>query len=138
MARSVISQTTEINAPPEAVWRVFTDPAVTRQLGGEYVSDWQVGSPFGFKGLDGQLLTNGTILQIEPGKRLQHQLFNSVGMIDSVITYELEGHENHTTLHSREEFAHAISDEEYTASVEGWDAALMAVKTLAEQLSTKS
>jgi uncharacterized protein YndB with AHSA1/START domain len=37
MSRSVIEKKIEISAPPDKVWRVFTDPAITKQLGGEYL-----------------------------------------------------------------------------------------------------
>jgi uncharacterized protein YndB with AHSA1/START domain len=133
MTKRIIDNTTEIHAPAPKVWRVFTDPELTKHLGGEYVSAWQVDSSISFMGLDGTMLTNGIILKIEPEKLLQHTLFNSVSSIDSVITYELQAHDGHTTLHSREEFANPVSDEHYVDAVEGWKAALLGVKTLAEK-----
>ena len=132
MPKSLIENTIEINAPVSRVWRVFTDPALTRSMGGEYVSDWKVGSSFGWKGSDGKMVTSGTILQILPEKLLQHDLLNAVGSIDSVITYELVEKDDATTLHAREEFAKPITDEEYADSSEGWDAALRAVREAAE------
>jgi uncharacterized protein YndB with AHSA1/START domain len=134
MTKLFVDKTIEIHAPASKVWRVFTDPELTRQMGGEYVSDWKVGSSFGFKGLDGKMLTNGTILKIEPEKLLQHKLFNSISSIDSVITYELQQHDGDTTLYSREEFTSPVSDKEYADIVEGWNAALLAVKELAENI----
>jgi uncharacterized protein YndB with AHSA1/START domain len=134
MTKLFVDKTIEIHAPASKVWRVFTDPDLTRQMGGEYVSDWKVGSSFGFKGLDGKMLTNGTILKIEPEKLLQHKLFNSISSIDSVITYELQEHNGDTTLYSREEFTSPVSDKEYADIVEGWNAALLAVKELAENI----
>jgi uncharacterized protein YndB with AHSA1/START domain len=38
MGDMIIHKVIEINAPLENVWRVFADPAVSRQMGGEYVS----------------------------------------------------------------------------------------------------
>jgi uncharacterized protein YndB with AHSA1/START domain len=128
MTKLFVDKTIEIHAPASKVWRVFTDPDLTRQMGGEYVSDWKVGSSFGFKGLD------GTILKIEPEKLLQHKLFNSISSIDSVITYELQEHNGDTTLYSREEFTSPVSDKEYSDIEEGWNAALLAVKELAENI----
>ena len=87
MSKLFVESSVEINAPASKAWQVFTDPALTRQMGGEYVSDWKVGSSFGWKGPDGRMVTNGTILKIEPEKLLQHNLLNSVGSINSVITY---------------------------------------------------
>ena len=132
MPNSFIERTIEINAPVSRVWRVFTDPALTRKMGGEYVSEWKVGSAFGWKGSDGKMLTNGTILQIMPEELLQHELLNTLGSVNSVITYQFAQKHQVTTLHAREEFAGDISDEDYADAVAGWDAALRAVKETAE------
>jgi uncharacterized protein YndB with AHSA1/START domain len=132
MLNSRIERTIEINAPVSRVWQVFTDPALTRKMGGEYVSDWSVGSSFGWMGLDGTMLTNGTILQILPEKLLQHDLYDSVGSIKSVITYEFGERGQVTILYAREEFSRPITNTEYADAVEGWDAALLAVKDVAE------
>jgi hypothetical protein len=81
------------------------------------------------------MVTQGTILQIEPEKRLQHNLL-SLGRgneVISVITYELQEKDGYTTLHSREEFTHALNEKEYSDASESWDAALLAVKELAEK-----
>jgi uncharacterized protein YndB with AHSA1/START domain len=123
----------EISAPASKVWRVFTDPVLTRQMGGEYVSDWKVGTSFRWKGLDGKLITNGTIMKIEPEKLLQHNLLNSVGSVNSVITYEFDEKNRVTTLHAREDFTKSITDKEYADAAKGWDAALLAVKETAEK-----
>lgn len=50
MNYSIVEKTIVINATPENVWRVFTDPSITQQMGGEYMSDWKVGSTLGWKG----------------------------------------------------------------------------------------
>lgn len=133
MSKSFIEKSIEINAPVSKVWRVFTDPVLTRQMGGEYVSDWSVGSSFGWRGLDGKLLTNGTILKIEPEKLLQHTLLNSVGSTGSIITYELAEKNNVTTLHAREDFTSSITNEEYEDSAEGWDVALHTLRDTVER-----
>ena len=133
MSKFSLENTIEINAPVSKVWRVFTDPTLTSQMGGEYVSDWKVGSTFGWQGLDGKMVTNGTIMKIEPEKLLQHTLLSSVGSTNSVITYEFEEKNGMTALHAREDFTNPITDKEYTDASEGWDAALHAVKETAER-----
>jgi uncharacterized protein YndB with AHSA1/START domain len=137
MPKSFVEKSIEIDAPVSKVWRVFTDPVLTRQMGGEYVSDWKVGSSLRWKGPDGRMLTNGTILNIEPEKLLQHNLFSSdassAGEITSVITYELREQGQRTTLLAREEFLRPLDDAEYLDADEGWDAALLALKALAEK-----
>jgi uncharacterized protein YndB with AHSA1/START domain len=133
MPKLFVEKTIEINAPASKVWRIFTDPVLTRQMGGEYVSDWKAGSSFGWKGLDGKMHTNGTILKIEPEKLLQHNLFNPDGTVYSVITYDLREMNDHTTLHAREDFTNPQNDKEYAEAVEAWDGALLQVKELAEK-----
>src|SRR5688572_14163826 len=134
MSKLFVERSIEINAPASKVWQVFTDPDMTRQIGGEYVSDWKVGSSFGWKGPDGKMVTNGTILKIEPAKLLQHNLLNSVGSVNSVITYEFSEKNGVTTLYAREDFTQPVTDNEYADALEGWEAALLAVKELAERM----
>jgi uncharacterized protein YndB with AHSA1/START domain len=136
MSKNVLEKTIEINTTPEKVWRVFTDPSVTRQMGGEYVTDWKVGNPFGWKGKDGKMYTRGIILQIEPRIRLQHNLFDSKNnnKIASVITYRFLFQDGLTTVVAKEELNYDMADDEYREASEGWDAALLAVKEIAKKL----
>ncbi|MRG45561.1 hypothetical protein GFS24_10570 [Chitinophaga sp. SYP-B3965] len=131
-----IERSIQINATPAKVWEVFTNPEVTRPIGGEYVSDWKVGSSFGWKGTDGNMYTHGSILQIEPTKLLQHNLFNPEDghSVLSVITYTLQDNGEATTLLAREDLVYDMSGKEYEDAVTGWDAALQAVKVVAEGL----
>jgi uncharacterized protein YndB with AHSA1/START domain len=137
MSKLFLERSIEINVPASKVWRVFADPVLTRQMGGEYATDWQVGSSFGWRGLDGQMLTDGSILKIEAEKLLQHELFDasapSAKTVQSVITYELREHETSTTLFAREEFSSPITDAEYADAMDGWGAALLALKDVAEK-----
>lgn len=137
MPNNYIEKVIDINAPVSKVWRVFTDPFLSRQLGGEYVSEWKVGSSFSWKGLDGQQLTNGSIVTIEPEKLLQHRLLSSdetsAESEISVITYKFEEANGRTTLRAREDFSHPVSDEEFDGVAEGWESALQSVKEIAEK-----
>ena len=133
MSKFFIEKSIEIHIPVSKVWRVFTDPVLTRQMGGEYVSGWKVGSPFGWKGMDGKIATQGTILKIEPERLLQHNLLNSAGSTNSVITYEFDEKNRVTVLHTREDFTKPVTDKEYADAAEGWDVALLAVKETAER-----
>lgn len=133
MSNFLIEKSIEVRAPVSQVWRVFTDPILTRQMGGEYISEWEVGSSFGWRGLDGRMLTQGRIMKIEPGKLLQHTLLDSIGATNSVITYELEEKDGVTVLHAREDFTNPIPEDEYADASEGWDAALQALKDIAER-----
>jgi uncharacterized protein YndB with AHSA1/START domain len=137
MPDNFVEKSIQIAAPVSKVWRVFTDPVLTRQMGGEYLTDWKVGSSLRWKSLDGHLLTNGSILKVEPEKILQHNLVSadavSAGSILSVITYEFQNQNGLTMLLAREDFVRPITDEEYDAALEGWDAALQSVKEIAER-----
>jgi uncharacterized protein YndB with AHSA1/START domain len=131
----LFEKTISIVASPAKVWSVFTDPGVTRQMGGEYVSDWKIGSSFGFKGIDGTVYTHGSIIDIEPEKLLKHYLYTSEdrSVIISTVTYEFHEDGATTKLHAIEEFTIPIDDNPYADVVAGWDAALTQVKELAEK-----
>jgi uncharacterized protein YndB with AHSA1/START domain len=135
MAKVLIQKTITINASADQVWRVFTDPAVTRKLGGEYVTEWIVGSDFGWKGRDGKMHTSGFVLQFEPQKILQHSLLDRENKgVKSVITYKLEETNGLTKLSAVEELHYGISAKEIEEINQGWDLALASVKEVAEKL----
>lgn len=124
-----------INAPASKVWGMFIDPVFTRQLGGRYISDWQVGSSFRWQALNGSLLTNGMILDIEPEKFLQHSLYypEELDEVMARITYTLDEQDGKTTLLIEEEFTDPITEKDYEDSMAGWEAALTAIKVLLEK-----
>jgi uncharacterized protein YndB with AHSA1/START domain len=105
-------------------------------MGGEYETDWNVGSTFCWKGKDGNLLTHGTILEIFPEKLLKHNLFDSEARtkITSVITYQLINKNGTTTLLAKEELNYDLTEAQYHEVSEGWKLALTAVKKIAEKL----
>lgn len=118
------------------VWRVFTDPTISRQIGGEYVTDWQVGSSLGWKGLDGNLYTHGAITQIEPEKLFQYQQLSldDTRRLLATITYQIISHGDKTILYATEELHSELGEKELEDASEGWDIALNAVKQTAENL----
>jgi len=136
MPNLFIEKQIEIAAPAAIVWRVFTDPTLTRKMGGEYVSEWEVGSPIAWKDEGGKTRTNGKILKIEPARMLKHNLLRDVDGVPtmtSVITYEFRGRQDgKTTLLARESFAEPQKDKEFSDANAGWDAALAKLKAVAE------
>ncbi len=136
MSTAVIQKRIEINAKPDKVWRVFTDPTISRQIGGEYVTDWAIGSSFGWKDLNGTMYTDGAIIQIEPEKLLQHQLLdlNNSGRLLAIITYQMESHGDNTVLYATEELQSAMTEKELEDASENWNIALHAVKETAEKI----
>jgi uncharacterized protein YndB with AHSA1/START domain len=136
MDNPIIEKTISINASTKKVWSVFTDPGVTRKMGGEYVSEWKVGSSFGWKGKNSGLYTNGIILELEPGKLLKHSLLdlNDKDRMLSVITYKFEKNGAGTILSAREEINYEMTDHQFKEASEGWNAALQLLKYVAEQI----
>jgi len=136
MPNLFLERSIEIGVPAAKLWSVFTDPDPARGMGGAYVSEWEAGSPIGWKDESGKMLKNGKILKIEPGKLLKHNLLRDVDGVPtmtSVITYEFRGRQDgKTTLSARESFAEALKDKEFEAAQAGWDAALAKLKAAAE------
>ena len=71
----------EINAAPDHVWRVLTEPEFTEKymFGCRTVSDWQVGSPLTWEGVfDGKKLVavKGGIVVLERPRRLHYTVFD--------------------------------------------------------------
>jgi hypothetical protein len=134
MDSRIIQKLIKVQATPDKVWRVFTDPGITRHLGGEYVSTWKVGGPFGWKSLEGKIMTQGTILQLSPGKLLKHNLFDleNKNQLLSTITYEFKIIDDKTMILAKEELHYEVSDEQFRDMSIGWNFALKAVKEVAE------
>ena len=136
---NLIKKTISISATPQAVWRVFTDPVVTKKMRGHYVSLWKVGESIQWKGEDGQFSTYGIILAIEPERLLKHSLYDmkTKSRTTSVITYKLEDNETHTVLHAEEVLSYDMREDDFEDALDGWDMALASVKDLAEELQKK-
>jgi uncharacterized protein YndB with AHSA1/START domain len=133
MSKNSIEREITIATSAANVWRIFTDPAVTRSLGGEYVSEWAVGGSLNWKDLNGTIHTSGTILAMEKEKLLKHELTDH-GTPLSIITYELVDNNGTTLLKTKEELNYTISGNQLREAEEGWDLALKSVKETAEKL----
>jgi uncharacterized protein YndB with AHSA1/START domain len=135
LSNTHIIKSISINAVPQVVWRVFTDPKLSRRLGGHYLSDWKKGSSLQWKGDDGKMYTYGIILEIEPEKLLKHNLLDkrTKSRVNSVITYRIESTNDQTVLHAEEELTFAMRDEDFDDALEGWDMVLESIKDIAEK-----
>jgi uncharacterized protein YndB with AHSA1/START domain len=140
MNKSFIEKSIEIKTTPKLLWQVFTDPSITRRMGGEYLTDWKVGSNISWKGIDGTVYTYGLILELEPEKILKHSLFNpgEETAVLSVITYQFEDNNGSTTLTGREDYTIEMTDKEYEDAAEGWGFALNILKETAETVQLQS
>jgi len=136
MNNSLIEKSIIINATVNVVWRVFTDPVITRKMGGEYATNWKAGSSFGWKGADGNMYTNGIILRIENEQLIEHSLFSSgsTTTITSVIAYTFKENNGGTILCASEKLFAELTENEYNETSQGWDFALATVKKIAEDL----
>ena len=132
----VLEYSININASAAKVWSVFTDAEITRRMGGEYISEWQPGSFFGWRGKEGILYTHGKILEIEKERLLKHQLFDGPEQtkLSSIITYILEYTGKHTLLLAKEEIMYPLDKASIEGLNSGWNSGLNAVKEIAESL----
>jgi len=81
MSKGLVARaSTEVQAPPGAVWDALVDPQQIKRYmpGTDVVSDWMRGSPIVWKGeYEGQRFEDkGTILDLEPGRRLRYSHFS--------------------------------------------------------------
>src|SRR4051812_27732500 len=67
-----------IATSPERLWQAITDPELTSRYyyGTAVHSDWQAGSSIEYDYPDGTVAADGTVLEIEPGRRIVMQ-FNA-------------------------------------------------------------
>ena len=70
--RSEFVYVTFICTTPEKLWAALTDPAMMKQywFGMHCESDWKAGSPWRLVFSDGRVADDGSIVEIEPGKRM--------------------------------------------------------------------
>jgi uncharacterized protein YndB with AHSA1/START domain len=131
-----IIKSIDIDATAAQVWSVFVDPAVSREMGGYYDTDWQKGSVISWRGPDGKTYTRGVILQCAAPRLLQYKLFDmeDAGKVLSTIIYVFTEDQGKTLLIAREELHYEISQQALADAGAGWDAALLAVKNIAEKL----
>ena len=63
-----------IRATPERIWEAITRPELTRDYfyGTLVSSDWKVGSTLSYSYPDGRPAAEGTVLEIDPPRRLKH------------------------------------------------------------------
>ncbi|UQI49356.1 metalloregulator ArsR/SmtB family transcription factor [Streptomyces sp. HU2014] len=128
--------TTYIEATPETVWEALTDPETTAAYWGHSnVSDWQPGSPWEHRRVDGSGVADvvGTVVEADPPKRL---VFTWAGPDEdrpdgpSTVTFVLKplgGTVQLTVTHEN------LRDEtELREAAGGWSAVLSNLKTYVE------
>ncbi|WP_405061630.1 SRPBCC domain-containing protein [Kribbella sp. NBC_01505] len=135
MADYLASAEIDIEATPEQVWEVLTNPPAELWFGAEVSSDWRVGSPITWNGeWEGKPYEDkGEVLEIDPGRLLRFTHFSPLTGKDDVpenyhtLTWTLSG-STHLTLTQDNN----ASAEEAEHSTGMWTQLLGKVKSAAE------
>ncbi|WP_043498634.1 ArsR/SmtB family transcription factor [Georgenia sp. SUBG003] len=131
-----------IRTTPERLWEAITDGETRSkyQFGARVVSDWTVGSPvtLGHPGGDGLVLTEGEVLEVDPGRRLvhtMHALWSDAAAAEGVsrVTWEIEPVQDSCRLTvTHDQMREGASEELYG----GWPMILSGLKTWLETGTT--
>ena len=137
-----VTGTAIINASPERVWEVMTNPELIKEylFGTETVTDWQVGSPIIFQGdYNGQKYSDhGTILAYVPLKEVKYSYWSAfTGTEDkpenySVITILIEPKGDKLTQLQWIQAGYT-SEAGYQHSLQGIDAFMNQITGIAER-----
>lgn len=127
---------TYIEATAEAVWHALTDAELTAAYWGHAnVSDWQVGSPWEHRRVDGSGIADvvGVVLESEPPRRLT-VTFDGPGeeppQSPSRVTFEIEPYQDIVRLTVTHE--NLTDGESWRAVSLGWPAVAANLKSLLE------
>ncbi|MCY1676178.1 SRPBCC domain-containing protein [Pseudarthrobacter sp. SL88] len=135
------TSSTTIDAPPDRVWNVITDPAAAREFmfGAKLETDWAEGSPITWSGeWDGKPYQDrGKVLEVDPGRRLVHTHFSALSGEDDVpenyhtLTWTLQDRDGGTHLTLAQD--NNPSQEAANHSKGMWDKLVADVKAIAER-----
>jgi uncharacterized protein YndB with AHSA1/START domain len=130
-----------IDAQASRVWDVITDPAAVKEFmfGADLVTDWTVGGPILWRGeWEGKPYEDkGTILDVEPGKKLVHTHFSPLGgEADKpgnyhTLTWTLEDQAGATRLTLSQDNNPSEDAAEHSKGM--WDMLVADVKRIAER-----
>jgi uncharacterized protein YndB with AHSA1/START domain/DNA-binding transcriptional ArsR family regulator len=128
---------TYIESAPERVWEALTDPDLTAQYWGHSnVSDWQAGSSWEHRRVDGSDIADvvGTILESSPPRRLSMTFDGPDGPGPtegpSKVTFDIEPYHEIVRLTVTHE---NLADEEAVEAISaGWPAVCANLKSLLE------
>ena len=137
----VATSSISIDAPPDRVWDVITDPAAVKEFmfGADLVTDWTVGGPIAWRGeWEGKPYEDkGTILEVEPGHKLVHTHFSPLGGEDDkpenyhTLTWTLEDKDGQTQLTLSQDNNASEDAAEHSRGM--WDMLVADVKKITER-----
>ncbi|HEX6444379.1 MAG TPA: SRPBCC family protein [Streptosporangiales bacterium] len=141
MRGHVATARVEVAAPAERVWAALTDPELVASymFGTTIDTDWRPGSRIVWKGeYQGRSYEDhGTVLEVEPGRRLSVTHFSPLTGQDDVpenyhtVTYALAERDGATLVTLTQD--NAASAEEAEHSARNWEQMLAGMKRTAEQ-----
>ena len=126
---------TYIESSPERVWEALTDADLAAQYWGHSnVSNWQVGSSWEHRRVDGSGIADvvGTVLESEPPRRLRLTFGAPSGTPadgSSVVIFDIEPYHEIVRFSVTHE---GVADEAWEAVSAGWPAVCANLKSLLE------
>ncbi|HJV97530.1 MAG TPA: SRPBCC domain-containing protein [Arthrobacter sp.] len=140
-ANHVATSTITIDAPPDRVWNVITDPQAVKEFmfGADLETDWTVGAPIAWRGeWEGKPYEDkGKILEVEPGQKLVHSHFSPLGGEEDkpenyhTLTWTLEDKSGQTQLTLSQD--NNATEEAAEHSKGMWDMLVADVKKITER-----
>ncbi|MEW9871268.1 SRPBCC domain-containing protein [Arthrobacter sp. HS15c] len=137
----VATSSISIDAPPDQVWGVITDPAAVKEFmfGADLVTDWTVGGPIAWRGeWEGKPYEDkGKILEVEPGHKLVHTHFSPLGDEEDkpenyhTLTWTLEDKDGQTQLTLSQDNNASEDAAEHSKGM--WDMLVADVKKITER-----
>jgi uncharacterized protein YndB with AHSA1/START domain/DNA-binding MarR family transcriptional regulator len=124
-----------IRTTPERLWQALTDGDMTSRYfhSSRAESAWTTGSPYAFRSLEGAVEIEGTVLDIEPPRRLvQTFRFASRDDVPSKVTWEIEQLGESCRLTLIHEFDREDGTFDDVNDPMGWQFILSGLKTLLE------
>ena len=141
----VVSQSVNVNAPAEKVWKALTEPALIAEylFGTETITDWKVGSGIVFQGVYGDnkefsYHDKGVVLENILYQKLSYSYWSGFSGLEdkpenySTVTYTVNKiDDSHTTFTwTQRGFA---NEEGYQRSLQGMPAFLEQIKGIMER-----
>ena len=137
----VVKRQTSINASPDRIWFVLTDPStIARYLyGASVITDWGIGSEILFQGeFDGTKWEDkGVVREYFPGSKLAYDYWSgSCGLADlpenyAHVSFSIESNSSGSVL-VIEQKGYA-SQQSFETSGHGWEHMLSSIKSIAEE-----
>jgi len=139
MEQYIVRKDIWLNAQPEVIWNILTDPEKTKRyfFHCRVFSDWKPGSPIVWKGrmlLFKKIELHGEIIDAHPEKLLKYKLNNSHDNSVSVVTDTLIPENGGTLLTISDDVGQGPgARERYDRSVKGWEKVLKGLKKVVDK-----